>query len=185
MKKLIAGFLIGSCFTSAGVVLASDKIEALLFPVSYSVNNQEKALDDDFVTLNYNGHAYVPIRFVAESIGAGVAYDDFSKQIIIKDESTLYSDLRPIAKDLVKVSNVIAIKEGDKTRVSGIVETSLDAQVGANLSFVDANGTELGFAVINGHYSAGKHAFELIGSGDLTSYSSIKVNVGYFNRVLN
>ena len=153
--------------------------------MSYVVNNQEKALGDEYVTLNYNGHAYVPIRFVAESLGAGIAYDDKAKEIIIKNEYLTYTVPRPIAKDMLKISNLIAIKEGDKTRVSGVFQTSTDAQVGANLSFVDANGTELGFMVINGRYPAGQHAFELVGDGDFTSYSSVKVNVGYFNRVLN
>jgi hypothetical protein len=45
-----------------------------LFPASFEVNGQTKQLGSEYTVLNYNGHAYVPVRFVAESLGAGVRY---------------------------------------------------------------------------------------------------------------
>ncbi|KRF10188.1 hypothetical protein ASG89_01220 [Paenibacillus sp. Soil766] len=74
MKRFILGLICGMGLTATTTVFASDTIQAYLFPVKYEFNGQIKQLDSDYTTLNYNGHAYVPVRFVAESLGVGVRY---------------------------------------------------------------------------------------------------------------
>ncbi len=66
-----------------------------------------------------------------------------------------------------------------------MLESKMDAQIGANLTFVVNQGKELGFIVIDGRYTAGMHAFEIVGNGNFKGFSSTKVHVGYYNRVLN
>ncbi|NEW07376.1 hypothetical protein GK047_15335 [Paenibacillus sp. SYP-B3998] len=74
MKKFILGLTIGITLTASTAVFASNTIQAYLFPTSFYINNHPVKLDNDYEVLNYNGHAYVPIRFVAEKLGGYVDY---------------------------------------------------------------------------------------------------------------
>ncbi|MEK3910415.1 stalk domain-containing protein [Paenibacillus sp. FSL H7-0331] len=74
MKKFFLGLVCGILVTASTAAYASDTIQAYLFPVGFELNGQDKKLDNEYATLNYKGHAYVPIRFVAESLGMGVRY---------------------------------------------------------------------------------------------------------------
>jgi len=62
------------------MVFASDSIQALLFPVHFEINESQVSLNDDYKVLNVDGHAYVPIRFVAEHLGATIDYDQDTKR---------------------------------------------------------------------------------------------------------
>ena len=88
LKKFFLGLICGIGLTATTAVYASDTIQAYLFPVRYEFNGQTKQLDSEYTTLNYNGHAYVPIRFVAESLGVGIRYLDKDKVISIMNEPT-------------------------------------------------------------------------------------------------
>ncbi|MDF2653426.1 MAG: copper amine oxidase-like protein, partial [Paenibacillus sp.] len=83
MKKFIIGLLSVIVLISSSVVCASDTIQAYLFPVKYVINGQIKELNSEYTTLNYNGHAYVPLRFFAESLGAKVNYHENETAITI------------------------------------------------------------------------------------------------------
>jgi hypothetical protein len=74
LKKFVLGLICGIGLTVTTAVYASNTIQAYLFPVEYEFNGQTKQLDSEYTTINYNGHAYVPVRFVAESLGVGVRY---------------------------------------------------------------------------------------------------------------
>ncbi|SFM20356.1 Copper amine oxidase N-terminal domain-containing protein [Paenibacillus sp. 1_12] len=74
MKTFLFGLACGILVTASTAAYASDTIQAYLFPVGFEVNGQDKKLDNEYTVLNYNGHAYVPIRFVAENLGMGVRY---------------------------------------------------------------------------------------------------------------
>ncbi|SDN40974.1 Copper amine oxidase N-terminal domain-containing protein [Paenibacillus sp. yr247] len=74
MKKFILGLACGVLLTASTAVYASGTIQAYLFPVAFEINGHEKKLDSEYTALNFNGHAYVPVRFVAESLGMGVRY---------------------------------------------------------------------------------------------------------------
>lgn len=82
MKKLLFSLIaIFLLLASTSVILAHDSIQAILFPVTYKFNNDEKEVDGDYVTLNYNNHTYVPARFVAEHLGARVEYDRADRKV--------------------------------------------------------------------------------------------------------
>ena len=72
--------------TASTAAYASDAIQAYLFPAKFEFNGLSKPLDtNEYVVLNHNGHAYVPVRFVAESMGKIVKYEDDTKIISIED----------------------------------------------------------------------------------------------------
>ncbi|NEW09727.1 hypothetical protein GK047_27780 [Paenibacillus sp. SYP-B3998] len=62
MKKIVIGLVLGAGITCSTAVYASDAIQAI----------------------NYNGHAYVPLRFVAESMRAQVEFNETEQQMSIK-----------------------------------------------------------------------------------------------------
>lgn len=83
MKKFILGFSCGIALTATTAVYASDTVQAIFFPVKYVFNGQNKELNSEYTTLNYHGHAYVPVRFVVENMGGEIRYDESSKNILI------------------------------------------------------------------------------------------------------
>lgn len=89
MKKFVLGLICGIGLSATTAVCASDTIQAYLFPVKFVFNGQDKELDSEYTTLNYNGHAYVPIRFVAENMGALVKYEDITKTVSIVDTNSI------------------------------------------------------------------------------------------------
>ncbi|NRF89843.1 hypothetical protein HQN89_02160 [Paenibacillus frigoriresistens] len=91
MKKFILGLICGIALTATTAVYASESIQAYLFPAKIEINGQSKELSNEYKVLNYNGHAYVPIRFIGESLGLGVVYTDSlepGKVISIMNEPT-------------------------------------------------------------------------------------------------
>jgi hypothetical protein len=87
LKKFFLGLTCGIALTATTAVYASDTIQAYLFPVKYVFNGQTKELDSEFTTLNYNGHTYVPVRWVSENMGANVGYNGNSQSIWINYDS--------------------------------------------------------------------------------------------------
>lgn len=75
MKKFIVGLVCGAVLAASTTIYASNDIQALLFPVKFQFNGEGKELGSRFSVLNYEGHTYVPLRFVAENLGAGAVYD--------------------------------------------------------------------------------------------------------------
>lgn len=86
MKKFVLGLICGVCLTATTAVYAADTIQAYLFPAKFEVNGQNKEIGSEYTVLNYNGHAYVPVRFVAESLGLGIRYVDKDNVISIMNE---------------------------------------------------------------------------------------------------
>lgn len=79
MKKFILGLTCGIILTASTAAYATDTIQAYLFPAKFEFNGLSKPLDtNEYVVLNHNGHTYVPVRFVAESMGKIVKYEDLS-----------------------------------------------------------------------------------------------------------
>ncbi|WP_088830560.1 stalk domain-containing protein [Paenibacillus tyrfis] len=181
MKKILIGIAIGISLSAVTIVGAANSIKALLFPVSYKINDQTKTLGNDYVTLNYDSHVYVPIRFVAEVLGAGVAYDEGTKEVIVKQGQLDIMDPDLLVKEDMQVGNLILTKEGDKTRVSGSFKISRRAEIGTNLAFFNDKDEKLGCVVISGQYDGGIHSFEALGDGDFVNYSKAKLHVAYFN----
>jgi hypothetical protein len=88
LKKFVLGLICGICLTAATTVYASDTIQAYLFPTKFEINGQSKELDSEYKVLNYNGHTYVPIRFVAECLDIGIKYSSMDNVISIMNEPT-------------------------------------------------------------------------------------------------
>lgn len=85
-KKFIVIFSL-LMLSSFSIAYANDSIKAVLYPVSYEINNKKQEIQEGYVTLKYNNRAYVPIRFIAENLGARVDYDDENKMIMINDSN--------------------------------------------------------------------------------------------------
>lgn len=83
MKKFLLGCAVGGLLSVCSVAYATDGVQALLFPVKFFFNGHGSDLPADMATLNYNGHAYVPIRFIAEELGASITYHDSDHTILV------------------------------------------------------------------------------------------------------
>ncbi|WP_127484311.1 copper amine oxidase N-terminal domain-containing protein [Paenibacillus ehimensis] len=103
MKKLISGLTVGVVLSTCTIAYSSDTIQATLFPAKLTFNGVEKKLPQDYAVFNYNGHAYLPIRFIAENMNAGIRYDEKSKSISVN-----YSDPRE------KLALLSSIKQKDQ-----------------------------------------------------------------------
>ncbi|MDD9268171.1 DUF4309 domain-containing protein [Paenibacillus sp. GCM10023248] len=86
MKKFILGMVCGMALTATTAVYAADTIQTYLFPVKFEFNGESKPLDEkEYVVLNHNGHAYVPLRYAAESMGKLARYNEETRTISIDD----------------------------------------------------------------------------------------------------
>lgn len=93
MKKMIVT-IIGVCII-AGLSMptlskASDSIEVTIFPIKFIINGKEKTVDNnEYTVFNHNGHAYVPVRFIAENLGAYIGYDHAAKTITLDNDNRI------------------------------------------------------------------------------------------------
>lgn len=84
-KQFVAGVIVGGVLLSGGNVLASNAdLPSIMNWVKYKINGEEKALPSGYTTLNYQGHTYVPTRFIADQLGADVKWDDQTKTVTIE-----------------------------------------------------------------------------------------------------
>ncbi|GGA07639.1 hypothetical protein GCM10008018_61780 [Paenibacillus marchantiophytorum] len=75
MKKFLIGFIVRGALATTSAVFASDIIQVYLFPVKFVYNGTKIPVNTEkYPILNHNGHAYVPVRFVGETIGKIVKY---------------------------------------------------------------------------------------------------------------
>lgn len=117
LKKFILGLVCGIGLTATTAVYASETIQAYLFPVRYEINGQDKELDSEYVTLNYNGYAYVPVRFIAESMGASVGYHQQSSTIFIDQPSDVPYSSRNLALGIPNLEGYITKVENQRILV--------------------------------------------------------------------
>ncbi|GIP32559.1 stalk domain-containing protein [Paenibacillus sp. J2TS4] len=114
MKKYMIGFVLGAMVAGTSVVYAGDAIQAVLFPVKYEINGERQELPEGYSTLNVDGHAYVPIRYVSESLGAVVAYNDEDKTIQIDSDFQVRN-----VKNGIRAGHLQVSKEENQTIVEG------------------------------------------------------------------
>jgi hypothetical protein len=174
----------GLVIACSSVAFASDSIQALLFPASFEINGSNVALNNEYKVLNVDGHAYVPIRFVAENMEATIDYDAESKKIFIKNGNLDLTD--PDYKG-ISVGNLILTKVGKNTKVTGQLKINgvgnTKNMVGANLSFYNDNSEKVGEAAITGNnFGVESQIFMSEGSGDFRTYSTVNLHIGAVNN---
>jgi hypothetical protein len=184
MKKFMLGLSCGLLLAGSSVAIASDTIQALLFPASFEINGSQVKMNSDYQILNVDGHAYVPVRFVAENLGATIDYDSEAQKIVIKNKPL---DIKDPDYDSIAVGNLILTKAGNKTKVTGQLKfegvgNSLN-MVGARLSFYNEDNQKIGEAVISGNdFGVDPQTFETEGEGDFNSYDTVYLHIGAVNH---
>lgn len=69
MRKFILGLIFGVVLAVSPMVYASDLIQVSPFPAHFFFNGKKQELPSEYTVFNFEGHAYVPIRFITESMG--------------------------------------------------------------------------------------------------------------------
>ncbi|TBL67986.1 stalk domain-containing protein [Paenibacillus thalictri] len=183
MKKFVLGLGCGLVIAGSSVAFASDAIQALLFPAHFEINGNTISLNDDYKVLNVDGHAYVPIRFVAEQLGATIDYDQEQQKIFVENRKLSLSD--PNYKGL-HVGNLILTKDGSNTKVTGQLQIegvgSITNAVEATLVFYNDNSEQIGEVAIHGDdFGVDAKTFVSEGLGDFRTYSTVNLHVGNVN----
>ncbi|MGN0711812.1 MAG: stalk domain-containing protein [Anaerovoracaceae bacterium] len=99
MKKkniLTAGIAIG-LFLSMGIQVfaagAIEKIEAYVnHQMNFTFDGESKVLPDDYEVIVYKDRSYVPVRFIAENLGAEVEWNNETKNISITSPKSTSTD---------------------------------------------------------------------------------------------
>jgi hypothetical protein len=184
LKKFILGLILGLAIACSSVAFASGSIQALLFPTSFEINGSNIALNNDYKVLNVDGHAYVPIRFIAENLGGTIDYDAELQKIFVKNSNLDLTD--PDYKG-ISVGNLILTKVGNNTRVTGQLRMegvgNSKNMIGANLSFYNDKSEKIGDVAIKGNdFGVESQMFVLEGSGDFRAYSAVNLHIGAVNN---
>lgn len=193
MKKFIIGVVVGGILSLTSVVAASDSIQAYLFDAHFRINGQSTTVDNDYSVLNYNGSAYVPVRFFAEQLGAYVNYKDVNKEIVINHFSSNMKILTDSMYPNVHFSLLRLYLDGGYTGINGLLSvdqinesTITEHEIDFSLSFYDNNekliGIALGSQRANSDYkqtiSTGEIRYVNAGEvGDFSNYSNVKFKV--------
>jgi hypothetical protein len=203
LKKFVLGLICGIGLTVTTAVNASDTIQAYLFPIRYEFNGQTKQLDSEYTTLNYNGHTYVPVRFVAESMGANVGYDGNTQTISINYNDQVGLTLQDPSEKRVHVGNLKLSKSDDgNTIISGQIYvdptgTTTNTVRGAFLNFFDGQGNEIGKALIHDQKTDNNDSQNIIvqeaeiknfmveATADVSNYVHVTLTVGLLNEIVN
>lgn len=155
LKKFILGLVVGTFLSISTAVFASESVQTYLFPAFFNINGINAPIDDnEYAVLNYQGHAYVPVRFIAEHLGAFVDYTDQGtyKEITINH----FPSNVPILKDN-KYANINfglldLYLDGGYTGIRGLLaldhdKTSItEHDIEFKLHFYDANDKLIGTA---------------------------------------
>jgi hypothetical protein len=186
LKKFILGLSCGLVIACSSVAFASGSIQALLFPASFEINGNKIALNNDYKVLNVDGHAYVPIRFIAENMGGTIDYDAELQKIFVKNKKLDLTD--PDYKG-ISVGNLILTKVGNNTKVTGQLKMegvgSSKNMIGASLSFYNDKSEKIGDIAINGNdFGVDSQTFVSEGSGDIRAYSAVNLHIGAVNNTI-
>lgn len=184
LKKFILGLTCGLLIAGSSVAFASNSIQALLFPASFEINGSEVPLSSEYKVINVDGHAYVPIRFVAENLGATIGYDAELQKIIVRNQ---YLGLTDPDYDGISVGNLILTKEGNNTRVTGQLKMegvgNTKNKLTASLSFYNDNSEKVGVIKIEGNqYGVAAQTFEAEASGDFREYATVNLRISSVNN---
>ncbi|MFD0677242.1 MULTISPECIES: stalk domain-containing protein [unclassified Paenibacillus] len=183
MKKFVLGLCCGLFIACSSIAFASDSIHALLFPAHFEINGSKISMNDEYKVLNVDGHAYVPVRFVAEQLGATIDYDQEQQKIFVKNRKL---DLSDPDYNGILVGNLILTKNGSNTKVTGQLQIegvgNTKNTVEATLAFYNDNSEKIGEVAIHGDdFGVDAQTFISEGLGDFRAYSTVNLHVGHVN----
>lgn len=84
MKKTYVSIITAAIIGLGSVAVFADTLSVEAYinnSFKYIFNDRQQPLPQEYRTLVYNGRSYVPARFVAESLGATVDFNDDTKEI--------------------------------------------------------------------------------------------------------
>jgi len=107
-KSVVIGFVAGAlCMVSVTAFGAYNDITAKLFSdVTFNFDGERVAPPSDLPVLNYNNHTYVPLRYVAETLGATVDWDIPTRTVRIQRDKTVH------IKE-VEVEKIVYVEKGE------------------------------------------------------------------------
>ncbi|MFE6794855.1 stalk domain-containing protein [Paenibacillus chitinolyticus] len=192
MKKYVIGFAVGAIVSASTVAYAGNTIQAVLFPAKYQVNGESKTLPADYKTLNVDGHAYVPIRFAAESLGAVVAYEGKTNTISIDNGfnvTTMDSTIRAghlkvsdAASSTVEGQLYIGQDHWDRmAQARNSIEPGSEVDAKGTILFFDAQGKPLGQAPLETKFTAEGDqikSFKAVADHNVSGYAFASLQAG-------
>lgn len=94
MMKMTKGFVIGLLFASVLVAntLANTVKEYVLVPALYPILVNGTQYQGELPILNYEGHTYIPLRVTTNLLGAGIDWNEGSRQVEITSETSIRND---------------------------------------------------------------------------------------------
>jgi hypothetical protein len=130
------------------------------------------------------GHVYVPIRFVAEHLGATIDHDAELHKIFVKNSDL---DLTDPEYEGISVGNLILTKAGTATKVTGQLIIagvgSTQNMIEARLSFYNDNSKQIGEVIIKGNkFGVFAQTFVGDGVGDFRAYSAVNLQITKVNN---
>jgi hypothetical protein len=143
LKKLILGILIGCALSLTTAAVASNSVQAVIFPSKFFFNGTEKNLSSEYTVLNYKDHVYVPLRFVVESMGGSVIYTPSNDPSVPSQIEAIYATPDPAdltihdSKNIVSVGklNILSVPDGARTVVQGQVMLNKSEYASSALTF--------------------------------------------------
>jgi len=77
-KQLLAGIVIGTVVTTAGAATAANQqVSAMIMEaVSFNFDGYEDKLPSNYKVLNYQGTTYVPVRYITETLGGTIRFEN-------------------------------------------------------------------------------------------------------------
>jgi len=187
MRKYVIGFIVGAALTWTSAAFAGNTIQAVLFPAKYEINGAARELPEGYHTLEVEGRAYVPIRYIAESLDTVVAYDEAAMTIQVDNGFTVTSlnngiragHLTVSASDqgsIVKGKLFVGQQHWDALIESRKppVEPGDQVNVGGTLMFYDAEGRYMGKALVQVPFTAKGDqikTFEATADRDVSGYA--------------
>lgn len=104
------------------ITVIKDKVNIFLkidSKIAY-INETPVTMDAEPILYNENGRVYIPVRFIAQSLGKKVVWDNKTKTIYISNESSYNSAGEILLRGSVFPSQFIESFNSDGMRISGL-----------------------------------------------------------------
>lgn len=203
MKKVLFGLVLGMMLGAGSSVWAAGEsvLQAVKAAVSLHMNGEAVALPAGYEILNYDGHVYVPLRYMAEQMGAAVSYDEQSRTVSVLSNQAG----RPLLHDPdypgIYVGGLqVSHKNGSSVvtglvllddAMSNIVREKMPYAFRGDLIFYDGQNDVIGRAGISrrfhddaegGPYRVQRFETPVEGGADLSGYADVVLVGGFFTH---